>query len=65
MVEYLDEAGLTQLKALNDAAYASKDVATAEAAGLMLAEDKTELDDPGSSGGACLTDEEFLAEVIQ
>lgn len=43
------------------------DLATAEAAGLMSAEDKAKLDalaDAGSSGGDTLADEEFLAEVI-
>ena len=43
------------------------DLATTEAAGLMSAEDKAKLDalaDAGGSSEDFLTDEEFLAEVI-
>ncbi len=43
------------------------DLATSESAGLMSAEDKAKLDalaDAGGSSGGFLTDEEFLAEVI-
>lgn len=43
------------------------DLATVDSAGLMSAEDKAKLDalaDSGSSDGDVLSDEEFLAEVI-
>ncbi len=43
------------------------ELATQETAGLMSAEDKAKLDalaESGSSDGDTLTDEEFLAEVI-
>lgn len=40
------------------------DLATADSAGLMSAEDKAKLDGLGEAGGDTLTDEEFLAEVI-
>lgn len=65
--EYLDITGLTEFKAQNDAAYATKDVATSESDGIMSAADKAWIEEQkagGSSGGDFLTDEEFLAAVI-